>query len=252
MNFWNRINTRWTREELTPWSSFYKTLYLLFPVILYGIVGDTSEIALWALLNEILRVTGGSIKSFFEANQDTVRGVIYCIGLLLCMLILKRSIKSEILYESEKEPIKELTVINACLLILISLFASVGLNLLLNITGINRLSPTYDAVNKAQFGVSFYAGLIIYGMISPFAEEVIFRGILYNRMKRVFPLWMAIFVSSLLFGIIHGNLVQGIYGTVMGLLMAWAYEHFRNFAAPLIVHCVANVTIFVLGNTLWR
>ena len=221
-------------------------------MILYGIVGDTSEIVLWAVLNEILRGAGDSLRSFFEVNQDTVRGVIYCIGLLLCMLILKRSIKSEILYESPEEPIKELTVINACMLMLISFVASVGLNLLFDFTGINKISLTYEAVNRAQFGVSFYAGLIIYGMISPFAEEVIFRGILYNRMKRVFPLWMAIFVSSLLFGIIHGNLVQGIYGTVMGLLMAWSYEHFRNFAAPLIVHCVANVSIFVLGNTLWK
>ena len=250
MNFWNRINLRWTKEELSPWSSLYKTLYLLFPVVVYYIAGDVVEIALWAILNGVLKDEG--IVAFFAANQATVRAIIYAIGLVVGILILSKCAKNEILYEGPDAEIKAMSVRDACILVILALCVSVGLNYLFDLTGLNRLSQTYNDINSAQFGVAFYFGLIIYGILSPLAEEIIFRGILYNRMKRIFPLALSMFVSSLLFGVFHGNLVQGIYGTLMGLLIVWSYEHFKNFSAPLIVHSVANVIIFILGNTLWR
>ena len=250
MNFWNRINNRWTKEELAPWSSLYKTLYLLFPVVIYYIAGDAVEILIWALLNNVLK--NDAAISFFTANQATVRAVIYALGLVAGILILQRSARNEILYEGPDEPIKAISVRDACILVVISLCASIGLNYVFDLTGLNKLSNSFNEINSAQFGVAFYFGLIIYGIFSPLAEEIIFRGILYNRMKRIFPLTLSMFVSSLLFGVFHGNLVQGIYGTLMGLLIVWSYEHFKNFSAPLIVHSVANVSVFILGNTLWK
>ncbi|MCR4787320.1 MAG: CPBP family intramembrane metalloprotease [Lachnospiraceae bacterium] len=252
MNFWNRINARWTKEELSPWSSFYKTLYLLFPVVIYYIAGDVIEVVLWALINSVLGHSSENTVAFFATNQATVRGIIYALGLVAGILILSKSAKNEILYEGPDAEIKTMSVLNACILVVVSFCASVGLNYIFDLTGLNRLSESYNEIESAQFGVAFYFGLVIYGIFSPLAEEIIFRGILYNRMKRVFPLYVSMFVSSLLFGIFHGNPVQGIYGTLMGLLIVWSYEHFKNFSAPLIVHSVANVSIFILGNTLWR
>ena len=252
MNFWDRINTRWTKEELVPWSSFYKTLYLLFPLVVYYLSGDMTEVLLWGVLNWVLRGASESVVTFLSLNQATLRGIIYGIGLVVGVAILRKSAVNEITYEDPDNRIKSISVLNCCILILLSFAAALGLNFLFDITGFNRISPAYEEISSVQFDVSFYAGLLIYGLLSPLSEEIIFRGILYNRMKRIFPLWVSIFVSSLLFGIFHGNLVQGVYGTVMGLLIVWSYEHFHNFLAPLIVHSVANISIFVLGNTLWR
>ncbi len=73
-----------------------------------------------------------------------------------------------------------------------------------------------------------------------------FRGILYNRMKRCFNDKIALVVSSLLFGIYHGNLVQAVYGTILGLLIAYFYERYKSFAAPVLFHGVANISVFAM------
>lgn len=71
---------------------------------------------------------------------------------------------------------------------------------------------------------------------------------IYNRMKRCFRYEIALVVSAMLFGLYHGNAVQAVYGTILGLLMAYMYELYQSFAAPMLFHAVANVSIYVLMN----
>ncbi|MDE7285687.1 MAG: CPBP family intramembrane metalloprotease, partial [Lachnospiraceae bacterium] len=112
--------------------------------------------------------------------------------------------------------------------------------------GFSGSSEAYNEVHKMQYGVQFAAGLILYGIISPLAEEAVFRGILYNRMKRCFHYKIALVVSSLLFGIYHGNLVQAVYGSILGLLIAYFYEQYKSFAAPVLFHAAANISMFAM------
>ncbi len=90
------------------------------------------------------------------------------------------------------------------------------------------------------------AGLFLYGILSPLVEEAVFRGLIYNRMKRCFNYPIALILSSLLFGCYHGNLVQAVYGTLLGIIIAYTYELYESFAAPVLFHTVANVSVYVL------
>lgn len=110
----------------------------------------------------------------------------------------------------------------------------------------------YEQVAAAQYAVPFAVGVLLYGVISPLAEEAVFRGILYNRCKRYIGTLPAIFLSALLFGLFHGNLVQGIYAFVMGLLMAGLYERFHSFAVPLLFHAAANLPVFTISYYEWN
>lgn len=83
-------------------------------------------------------------------------------------------------------------------------------------------------------------------MISPIAEEAVFRGIIYNRMKRCFSAKLAVPLSALLFGLYHGNTVQALYGFLLGVIIAIVYERSESFAAPVIFHAMANVTVFTV------
>jgi len=59
-------------------------------------------------------------------------------------------------------------------------------------------------------------------------------------------------ISALLFGVFHGNIVQGIYGTLMGLLIAYVYEKYDNFIAPVIIHVAANFSVYILTYLVWK
>ena len=42
--------------------------------------------------------------------------------------------------------------------------------------------------------------------------------------------------------------MQGIYGTLMGCLMAYAYEYFGNIKAAMAVHIIANLLAYGMSN----
>lgn len=250
MKFWTRINSRWTREQLASWSSIFKTLYVLFPIIVYYLAGDLTDSVLWIVLD--LSLSGASTETleFLTRLSGTLQGLIYAIGLIISILIFRKAAKEEIThaFESEEHP-KHLSVLQILLLLVIALVTSVGLNILMSVTGFTSSSETYQEIQNAQYSVNFASGLFIYGVCSPLVEEIMFRGLIYNRMKRIFPLTVSIVISSLLFGLFHGNIVQGVYATLMGAVMVLCYEKFKSFWAPIIVHVTANLGVYIISYT---
>ena len=56
--------------------------------------------------------------------------------------------------------------------------------------------------------------VIVAVIVGPLAEEVMFRGKLYETIDRAYGYVAAIIVTSLLFGIFHGNITQFIYAII--------------------------------------
>lgn len=138
---------------------------------------------------------------------------------------------------------------NYIIALLVSGCAVLGLNLLFDLTGIIDNSAAYQAVAAGQLSASLAVGLICYGIISPLAEELVFRGIVYNELKRSYRLPLAMLISAMLFGLYHMNPIQGGYGFIMGLLLAYLYEYFGSFLWPVLVHMLANSLAYILSNT---
>ena len=122
-----------------------------------------------------------------------------------------------------------------------------GLNILLELLKITQKSDSYQAVQESQFSARFLLGLVCYGLIAPIAEELVFRGSIYGWMRRRMDRRMAMVLSALLFGLYHMNMVQGIYGVLMGCFMVYAYEYFGNFMAAVAIHITANVLAYCMG-----
>ena len=53
-------------------------------------------------------------------------------------------------------------------------------------------------------------------------------------------------VSGLLFGLFHGNLVQAVYATLLGIVLAIVYEIYDSILAPILFHAVANLFVYVM------
>ena len=126
---------------------------------------------------------------------------------------------------------------------------SVGLNLLYGVIGILKVSESFQQVAEEQYSASFLLGLLVYGVVTPLAEELIFRGTVYNRLKKNQKYQAAILVSALCFGIYHSNIVQGSYAFLLGCVIAWLYESFGHFYVPLAAHVINNVMVYLLTMT---
>jgi len=142
--------------------------------------------------------------------------------------------------------LKRESVFSYVLLLLTGIGAVLGLNMLFSLTGFIEAS-SYQEVAVSQYAATLLVGLLCYGFLSPMAEEVLFRGILYNCMRHLVDAKMAIIVSSLIFGLYHGNWVQGVYAFLMGCLIAYSYEYFGSFKVPVFLHILFNLLAYSLS-----
>lgn len=97
-----------------------------------------------------------------------------------------------------------------------------------------------------QFDTPVWLGIISYGILAPLGEEIVFRGVVYGQLRKVLKVPYAVVLSGLAFGLFHGNLVQAVYATVIGCLLALVYEWYGTIAAPMLFHSVANLFVYVM------
>ena len=225
-------------------NSFHKVWEVLLPFLIYYIAYNVIYILVAALLNMVMNRIGGA-SDYLMQHAVTVTGLVSGLCMLVAVLPLWRMWKQELAGSTIPVAIGKKNVILCAVL---ALGASLGLNSLLSVSGFAAHSETYQNVAQNQYGVAFGIGMILYGIISPFVEEVVFRGIIYNRMRRLYPVTAAILVSGVLVGAYHGNVVQGVYGTCMGILLAYVYERTGRFWIPVGFHMLANVAVYTISH----
>ena len=62
------------------------------------------------------------------------------------------------------------------------------------------------------------------GIIAPLAEEIVFRWLIYLRLRDYMRMGAAAVISGLIFGIYHGNLVQAVYASLLGIVFAYILD----------------------------
>ena len=215
-------------------------LYVLLPLFVFVILYDIWVALLQYLGVMLLNGIGGAPRAWLLSNEGTFKACCIMGGLFLSFLSLLKLALTDGFLTPKKEVWKK-PVWQYAVLFVGTMAVSYGFNYLFSVTGFAGNSKRYQNVAANQYDVALAVGLILYGVISPFVEEVIFRGFLYGRMRVYMKKWLAIFMSALLFGIYHGNMVQGIYGFCMGLLFTLVYDRFQNFYLAVFMHSIANL-----------
>ena len=120
-------------------------------------------------------------------------------------------------------------------------FLGVTLNNLIGLTPLEKISTSYTEVTNSFYGSTLAIELVGLGIVIPFAEELLYRGVLYGRIKDWLDARHAIVISAVIFGIVHLNLVQFLYAFLMGLLLAWFTERYHSFIPAFFGHAAANI-----------
>ncbi len=96
------------------------------------------------------------------------------------------------------------------------------------------------AETSVRGGSAFLVAALLAG---PLAEEAVFRSGIYGFLRPRLGTRASAFCSALAFGLYHGNWIQGIYGFMMGILLAWGYERsrYRKYAVVVLMHGAANL-----------
>ena len=128
----------------------------------------------------------------------------------------------------------------------------IGVNMLFELTGLKTIREE-DAKNvaKALYSDKLWLQILVVGIAAPVAEELLFRGILYRRMRTWLSVGPSALAALLIFAAVHGNLLQALYAFILGALLVWIYERFAKLTAPIILHVSANLISILVQQSTW-
>lgn len=89
--------------------------------------------------------------------------------------------------------------------------------------------------------------LILCIALGPFVEEIMFRGILLKMFGASCGLFLSVIITSILFAISHGSIVQGAYTFVLGVALAVVRIKSTSLWSSLALHISFNITGAVLA-----
>lgn len=140
-------------------------------------------------------------------------------------------------------------IINVVKVFMVGGCFAVAWNNILGMVHIADYSSAYGKVTE-----TFYTGRILLEItalciIIPIVEELLYRGIVYGRLQDWLGVPAALAVSAIIFGAVHMNLVQFIYASVFGLLLAYIAEVTKNLWCAIAAHMAANLTSVLRAET---
>ena len=114
---------------------------------------------------------------------------------------------------------------------------SVGVVWLLESIG---FQPEPQAAEQAIALVDPWLVVVAVVILAPIAEEVFFRGVVFNAWLREGGRRWAFLGSSALFALIHISVVALVPIFLLGLALAWVYQRTGNLLAPIAMHATVN------------
>jgi uncharacterized protein len=109
---------------------------------------------------------------------------------------------------------------------------------------------TTSAVNATHLPVLEAVLIVTNMLLTPIAEELLFRGVLYQALRRTMPVGSAVLLSAVIFAAMHLSLVFFIPFTVMGVVLAVVYERSGSLIPTILLHACNNgiILLFIAGG----
>ena len=132
------------------------------------------------------------------------------------------------------------------MIVIISAATAIGLNNIISLINLAAYSEKYQKTAELLYTPSFGMQILYYGLAVPIIEELIFRGIFFQILRKWIPFVGTMILSAVLFGVYHGNLVQFVYASICGLLLAYFCEVCHSLIASIFSHMTMNIVVCTL------
>ena len=123
------------------------------------------------------------------------------------------------------------------------LLLSLALEFLLNLFG----GSASETLESATLSMDSFPMFLYVGVGAPITEEIIFRGMMLRSIQP-YGKKFAIFVSALIFGLYHANIVQIPFAFMVGLVLGYVAVEY-NIGWAIVLHMFNNL---ILNDTMAR
>jgi membrane protease YdiL (CAAX protease family) len=190
------------------------------------------------------------IDSFIEeiSSQALLSGTSSLVGITLGILFLVMYFRKDQL--KERLFCNQTKMTGKTFIMLLVVFMSVqvlfsGLSVIME-KGLNQVGYSIlSEIESATSGSSTVSMFLYASLLGPITEELVFRGFVMRGLEK-YGKHFAIIISAVLFGAFHGNLIQGMFATVVGIVLAYVAMNY-SIKWSILLHIINN---FIFGD-LW-
>lgn len=215
---------------------FVAEIVLMFPTIMESITGSVSY-------DELMQ----SVYGLVMENIMTIQ-----IAAQIAMLVVF-GLWYYLAYGRKKRPetAQKPAGVHVALIVLMGPIMQFGISSVLSL--IESLAPkameNYNELMELMgLGEVSLPVMIAISIMAPLSEEVLCRGVIFRLAERVSPkFWVANVIQALAFGILHGNIVQGAYAFLLGLLLGFIYGKYRNIWLCMLLHGAMNLSSYLVS-----
>ena len=97
-----------------------------------------------------------------------------------------------------------------------------------------------NELQELTINTPLWANLLYVAILAPILEEIFFRKLIIDRWRRWGDL-PAILLSGLAFGLIHGNVGQVVYATLVGMVFGYIYLRTGKLRYTVALHIIVNL-----------
>jgi uncharacterized protein len=101
----------------------------------------------------------------------------------------------------------------------------------------------FDGLSSTVEYVMAFTALVI---IAPIAEELLFRGYFYGKVRAISKFWVSAIVTSALFGLVHWQWNVGVDVFALSLVLCALREYTGTIWAGIAVHMIKNTVAFTI------
>ncbi len=143
-------------------------------------------------------------------------------------------------------PVPAVTAVSG---VLIGFSGCVGANLVANYVSqilekFGIVSPD-SPVTMEPTATSLALNLVVMAVLPALLEELLFRGLILQTL-RPYGERLAVVLSALLFGLIHGGLTQSVFAFLVGLVLGWLAVSTGNIRPAIVLHFFNNAVSVLL------
>ena len=217
-------------------------LYAIDCYLLYILSGIIASVAVVVYYSVVAAKDFGSFgtdmdsNSFFEYIADILSGKASLVLLVSYILVLTVAF---IVFSAKKMRISSYTGLSYCRPI--SLIAAVCLGAFLNLV-VMHFVPVQSG-SETEFTVLFALCIIL----GPVVEEIMFRGILLKMFGASVGVVLSVIITSALFAVSHGSLVQVAYTFALGLVLGVVRYKSTSLWSAIALHMSFNLSGAILA-----
>jgi membrane protease YdiL (CAAX protease family) len=221
--------------------------YMLMVGELLLLLGTFMAVA--SLLNKVIVSNSDGFGDYFINNVPVWITVMFIITALLVMVIFqikKRIVKENYVSIWSMSKFKKISRVDVAVLTLIGVFSALLFMSLIKITYIAETFPDYNEYMtlfmKSDTFIMVIVGVCIVG---PLFEEVFFRGVLFNIMRKAVPFIVALLLQAILYGFAQPSPSIQITAFFLAIMYGLLYIRLQSIWATIWTGVVLNTFLFV-------